>query len=438
MSDAAGLRFLGPTGRGYLISAVLAVLLTLTSTHLLEQSVRIQPKDGPELDPLRHWWLLSALLLAALLLRHRWPVAALALAVTGAVGHLYFGVLTAVLPIDLVVPITLYSVAAQVRRRWITVAVTGALLAGAVLIHVIFAVKSPFSIIDSGLDAKTRSLRSGAELVDELTTAVSTAMGMLLVLAAAAALGQAAGAHRAYQRLAEERAADLERERRQQVALATAAERARISRELHDVVAHSLTVMVAQAQAARASRQRRPELSDGAMAEVVSTGRGALAEMRRLLGAVARDPADSAAPPGLAGLADLLDRVRAAGTPVRLRIDGQPLPLPAELDLTAYRIVQEALTNTLKHAAPGASAQVRLAFTAEHLELEVTDDGGGVAGPVPVRPPGNGLRGIAERVGQHGGDTTAGPRDGGFAVTARLPLTADPLPLSAPVAVVAG
>jgi signal transduction histidine kinase len=129
----------------------------------------------------------------------------------------------------------------------------------------------------------------------------------------------------------------------------------------------------------------------------------------------------------------LLDRVRAAGTPVRLHIDGQPVPLPPELDLTAYRIVQEALTNTLKHAPPGTNAEVRLAFGADHIDIEVTDDGAGVAAAPPPATRGNGLRGIAERANQHGGWSAAGPRDsGGFTVTARLHVTAGPLSVAEP------
>jgi signal transduction histidine kinase len=427
MSYAAGLRFLGPTARAFLISAVLAVLLMLTSAHALGNFAPLKLSDDRLLDTTRYWWQFSVPLLAALFLRLHWPLVALALAVIGAVGHQYFGVLN-VLPIDLVVPIALYSVAARMRRRWITVAVTATLLAGALAIEVMMTTKSPFSILDA--DRKYRLPLRPDTIVDAVNASGDRAMGTLLILAFAAAVGQAASVHRAYRDMVEQRTADLERERRQQVALATAAERARISRELHDVVAHSLTVMVANAQAALAARARRPEQSAEAMAEVVTTGRGALTEMRRLLGTVARDP-DDTAPPGLHGLADLLDRVRAAGTPVALRVDGQPLPLPAQLDLTAYRIVQEALTNTLKHAAAGASAQVRLAFEEDYLDIEVTDDGAGVSAAA-AGGPGNGLRGIAERVAQHGGVASAGPRDGGgFAVTARLPLAApDPLALA--------
>jgi signal transduction histidine kinase len=125
-----------------------------------------------------------------------------------------------------------------------------------------------------------------------------------------------------------------------------------------------------------------------------------------------------------AALPALVDQVRAAGTPVRLDIDGEPVPLPASVDLSAYRIVQEALTNTLKHGGPGVRALVRLGFTADRLEVEVTDDG--VAEPVQSTVDGgNGLRGIAERVGMLSGELTAGPGpDGGFRVRARLPIEA--------------
>jgi signal transduction histidine kinase len=414
-------------GRSYLLSAVLAAVLLAAAAYLPPSGGTAVGRSGTNISGVPHWWPFAVPLFAALFVQHRWPLPALALAVLGAAGHLHYADLEAVSLVDLVAAITLYTVANRARARSMTIAVTGALLAGVLLVNLL-VLRSPAA--DGGAGGRQGAAGDGAMPVTVakerahkpfpvlLAGAAGNGMGMMLVLASAAALGESARARRKYHELAEQRAADLDRDRRRQVELATAAERARISRELHDVVAHSLTVIVAQAQAASATQRRRPELSIEAMADVVTTGRAALTEMRRLLGTIA-GPADDAGP-GLGGLSELLDRVRAAGTPVRLDIDGQPVPLPPAIDLTAYRIVQEALTNTLKHARPGARAEVRLAFAADRVDVEVTDDGAGL--PVtPAPSPGNGLRGIAERVGLLGGQVTVGPRpDGGFGVRASL------------------
>jgi signal transduction histidine kinase len=227
-------------------------------------------------------------------------------------------------------------------------------------------------------------------------------------------------------RILEQRAEDLEREQQQRAALATAAERAGITRELHDVVAHSLSVIVAQAQAAVAAQQRHPERTTQAMQEVVTVGRASLAEMRRLLGALGPSVANGREPqPGLGALPALVDRVRATGIPVRLDIHGEPAALPAGVDLSAYRIVQEALTNTLKHAGTGARATVFLDYQAEHIGIQVSDDGAGRPVATPAEH-GNGLRGIADRVSLLRGELSIGPAPRrGFLVRARLPLHPD-------------
>jgi signal transduction histidine kinase len=187
-------------------------------------------------------------------------------------------------------------------------------------------------------------------------------------------------------------------------------------------VAHGISVMVVQAQGGAAALRNHPDRTATALANVIDTGRASLAEMRRLLGIV-RGPetrtAQLAPQPGLGALPALIDQVRDTGTPVSLLVDGEPTILPASVDLSAYRIVQEALTNTIKHAGPGAAATVRLAFHPDELEIEVTDTG--AARPDSLVD-GNGLRGIAERVRLLGGLVRAGPRtEGGFAVHARLP-----------------
>ena len=219
-----------------------------------------------------------------------------------------------------------------------------------------------------------------------------------------------------------ERAHQLERERELNVRIARADERQSIARELHDVVAHSVSVMVVQAGAARTMLNRQPEQSADALRAVESSGREALSELRHLLGLLTDTEAGPAlAPqPGLSQLDELVDRVRGAGLEVDLRREGTPRVLPPGLDLTAYRIVQEALTNALKYAS-GAHTEVRLEFEEHELRLQIVDTGGtrlnGADGA------GRGLVGMRERVMMYGGEVEAGQRpEGGFRVRAWLPL----------------
>jgi signal transduction histidine kinase len=203
--------------------------------------------------------------------------------------------------------------------------------------------------------------------------------------------------------------------------IAVADERARIARELHDVIAHSVSVMVVQAEAAQEVLKRDPNRAVEPLEAVQQTGRQAMVEMSRLVGLLREDGEELglAPQPGLNDLEALANQVREAGLPVRLRIEGQPTQIPLGVDLTAYRILQEALTNTIKHAGP-AHADVTVRYCADSLELEVVDDGPGTGnGHVG----GHGLVGMRERVSVFGGELDAGPRpQGGFAVRARLPL----------------
>jgi signal transduction histidine kinase len=219
----------------------------------------------------------------------------------------------------------------------------------------------------------------------------------------------------------------LEVEREVQAATAVADERRRIARELHDVVAHSVSVMVVQSGAARRVLDDDPDQAMEALGEVERNGRQALSELRRLLGLM-RDGDDGAAArepqPTLAGIDDLIRRARDAGLPTELRHEGKPFALPMGCDLAAYRVVQEALTNSLKHAGAGAHAKVLLRWTGKELELDITDTGNGLAaaGPDLDRPLGQGLVGMRERVALCGGDMQAGPRShGGFRVRATIP-----------------
>jgi signal transduction histidine kinase len=219
---------------------------------------------------------------------------------------------------------------------------------------------------------------------------------------------------------AEQRAVAAEREREVAARIAVAEERARIARELHDIVAHSVSVMVLQVGAVR--HRLSDSLADDkdALRAVEQAGREALAEMRLLLGALrdAGPDVDLAPQPSLDSLDALLEKVRLAGLPVDLRVEGTPFPLPRGLDVSAYRIVQEALTNTLKHAH-ARHADVTVKYRADGLQLEVRDDG---VGSTASDGRGHGLVGVGERVKVYGGEMTAGvPPEGGFVLRARLP-----------------
>ena len=223
---------------------------------------------------------------------------------------------------------------------------------------------------------------------------------------------------------AEERAKQAERERESAARLAVAEERARIARELHDIVAHAMSVMVLQVGAIRHRLPDAPSEDKEALEGIEQTGRTALAEMRRLLGAMRRegDDVDLAPQPGLDNLRLLIHQVGRAGLPARLYVHGEPHPLPDALDVSAYRIVQEGLTNALKHAQ-ASRADVTVRYGSDALYIEVRDDGSGAA---PSDGHGHGLVGIRERVKIYGGEMSAETvSEGGFALRARLPLRGD-------------
>jgi signal transduction histidine kinase len=248
-------------------------------------------------------------------------------------------------------------------------------------------------------------------------------------LAATVLLGVTVRTRRAYLAELEERARRLEHERDQQAKLAAATERARIAREMHDIVAHNLAVMIALADGAALTATAAPERAVDAMRQVSGTGRQALAEMRRLLGLLRAGepppaPSELVPQPGLDDLEELVDQIRAAGIRVELTRQGTAGAWGPGAGLAVYRIVQEALTNTLKHAGPRASARVLLRYTAAGVDLEVSDDGAGR----PAQPAtagmaagGHGLAGMIERATSYGGEVRAGPCPGtGWRVRARL------------------
>ena len=213
-------------------------------------------------------------------------------------------------------------------------------------------------------------------------------------------------------------ALELERERATQVAVAE--EQARIARELHDLVAHALAMIVVQSQAAGRVVGIDPDRARESLAAIEDVGREGLVELRRLLEVLEPGDAEGASRPGLHQLDDLADRVRGTGLPVEVVVSGTPRPLPAGLDLSAYRIVQEALTNTLKHAGP-ARSRVAVRYLPDAVEIEVTDDG--TATPPSEARVGRGLIGMRERTSLYGGTLVAGRQgDAGFRVRAHFPL----------------
>ena len=249
-----------------------------------------------------------------------------------------------------------------------------------------------------------------------------------LAVLAAWTLGTWARERQAYIGTVEERAALAERTREAEAQRAVAEERERIAREMHDVVTHHVSVIVIQAGAAERALERRPEDARGAVAAIAKTGRQALADMRTMLGILgpvrgrASDGSDAPEPmPGLDRLGELIESVRAAGLPVELSVSGERRQLHPGVELSAYRIIQEALTNTLKHAHGGRS-HVTVRYGPADLELRVDDEGGSGSRDIAAAGHGRGLIGMRERVAMFGGDFEAGPSPTGFRVAARLPL----------------
>jgi signal transduction histidine kinase len=258
----------------------------------------------------------------------------------------------------------------------------------------------------------------------------STFLLFMGILAVAWVLGHFVGDRQVYAAQLEERTAELERAREELARRAVTEERLRLARELHDVVAHAMSVIAVQSGVGAHVAESRPEEVGKALAAIEATSRGALEELRRLLGVLRHDnevQASLTPVPGLANLDSLLAEVGKAGLAVRLRVEGTPLQLPAGVDLSAYRIIQEALTNVVKHAG-SARAQVVVGYRDQDVTVEVIDDGRGAVTSVSDGRvgTGHGLIGMRERVQAFGGDLEAGPRPGGgFRVAARLPLAAD-------------
>jgi signal transduction histidine kinase len=227
------------------------------------------------------------------------------------------------------------------------------------------------------------------------------------------------------ERAAEVRHARAEEERRQ-----ASEERLRIARELHDVLAHNISMINVQAGVALHLMDERPEQARTALSAIKDASKEALSEVRSVLGVLRQvnESAPRSPAAGLARLDDLVARAKVAGITVRMRTTGEPRTLPAGVDLAAFRIIQEALTNVTRHAGPGVTASIRIEYGEDHLLIEVQDDGRGVPGDLPGGG-GNGIPGMRERVASLGGEISTGPRTGvdGFRVQARLPVQSPPV-----------
>lgn len=396
---------------------------------------------------------------ASLAIRHRWPVASAVVITAVALLHWLAG--TGLLGVDVLLYVSVYSTTVH-GPLWARRASLSATIAGAVLVA--FA-QTPFTI------------RSLSGMAQDMVTTVILIVTMAAPAVIAWALGLLRRASRARREAQRERTALLAYEEHQQARLAVGAERARIAREMHDVVAHSLSIIVAQADGGRYAAKTAPQAAAQALETIATTARSALADTRRILGVLRGDEgADTAPQPGLATLETLVTSVRDSGLAVDLVRWGQPLPLTAAADLAVYRVCQEGLTNVLKHAGPTSLVHARLdiAWHPAALVVQIDDDGRGAAAelgapagyagvpgspdypgypgspgypgnpgcpgnpgypgnpgppqysgyPEPTAPgSGHGLVGMRERLTLFGGTLESGPRPGGgFRVKATLPL----------------
>ncbi|HEX3647239.1 MAG TPA: sensor histidine kinase [Pseudonocardiaceae bacterium] len=380
--------------------SVMAIVLALLT---ISESNESFPKHHPW-----YYWSVGALMVVPVVLRRRWPIPVAYVILAGGLlqllthGALHTPGSMPVRTADLALGIALYTLVVYTdRRRSLTYA--GILAAGTVI------------------DVVWRLQDRGAQVV--------LGTGALAIFGFAWATGEFVAARRAYHIELEARLRLLETERDQQATIAVAAERTRIARELHDVVAHAVSVMVVQADGAGYAVRSDPDLAEQAVRTISETGREALTELRRLLDVLRSDTdeRDVRSPqPSVAGLPDLVERFRAVGLPVELTVRGHVADLPAAVGLGAYRIVQEALTNALKHAGAAARATVRVERVGGLVEVEILDDGG--AGPVRRLAPvsgGNGLIGMRERATVLGGSLTVGRTPaGGWRVRATVPISA--------------
>lgn len=346
---------------------------------------------------------------AALWWRRRRPL--LVLAVLTVLGVVVVWVTSQPVGFDLAVALGVYAVAASrpPPTAWIAAGLAVLLLGGSQV------------LVEAPQDLSSFPPSAGSPSDWDVFRVTSSAFIVVWSLVALA-IGFAVRNRRAHIQGLVDRANQLALERDQREQLAVAAERGRIAREMHDVVAHSLSVMITLADGAQAIIDTSPERARAAMDDVAETGRSALGDMRRVLGALRDDDGGASArlePQPTDGLSELVDRFRAAGLAVELTTAGAPLPADAGLRLAVYRIVQEALTNVLRYAPLATRIEVSVTRSADGVAVEVTNTGGGPAGR--AQGGGMGLIGMRERVAVFGGTIEAGPTPSGWRVRAVLP-----------------
>jgi signal transduction histidine kinase len=338
------------------------------------------------------------LMAAAVAVRRPWPIAAAGLVLTAVVASRVVGADLSRTGVGWATIVLVgYSAGAHAGRRAGPVAL-GLLVAAMMIVYV--------------------------SVIGQKGTAPSEWLWELAFAAAPYAVGRLLRARRRLHAELEDRALALAHEREQRERLAVGIERARIARELHDVAAHSLSLMVVQAGAARSVLNADLDAVAGALEAIVTTGRQTMADLGRLLGFLEHDGSSSLV--GVSRIGDLVAHARQAGLPVEVRITGAARRLPSDVDLAAYRVVQEGLTNALKHAG-GARTQVLVAYNDAAVRVEVSDDGRPrITHPLSSSGAGQGLQGMRERVEMAGGEFISGRRsDGGWAVAALLPLHAE-------------
>ncbi len=375
-------------------------LITLLLAVSIAEAVAVG--DDLRVDTAGDAWhiLLIAFAVVPLLLRRRFPIG------VGIVSTLAFMIDRAAIHPDsisvIALPVALYSIGRHCERP-------RALVAG------------------MSLTAATLGFTLYGIVIEAADLGLFNFMLFGVFLVAPLLLGMQLRVSREYLESLEERAEWLEQTREAEARRAVAEERARIARELHDVVAHEVSVMVVQTEAAQRVLHTDPSKATEAMRHVEEAGRDALTEMRRLLGVLRRDGEEALRSPQpiLTQVGGLIEQMQLAGLRVELEVEGQARPLPPGLDLNAYRIVQEALTNALKHAGPDATARVTVRYEPDELQLEIVDDGRGAAQALRrTNGSGNGLVGMRERAALFGGVLDAGARPGGgYRVAARLPVS---------------
>ncbi|MCC9311038.1 sensor histidine kinase [Kitasatospora sp. RB6PN24] len=369
---------------------------------LLTAAVHARMMAGP-------WELpLEAALVLPLALRRRSPVVVFGVIATVAFVQwlISWWAHNGVMPADTAVLVALYTVAAHRSFRWTLAA---------------------FGTAESGVLLSVWRWWSPAHpVVSPVLAALKAVFFLSGIITAAVVLGRNVRARQAKLAALQQRARELERQRDQQSALAVAEERSRIAREMHDIVTHNLSVMVALADGAAYANEHAPEKATAAMRQSAETGRQALTDMRRFLGVLRADEPDALRhpQPDLGRLPALAAQVRAAGLPVELALTGDHAHVSPGAQLTVYRLVQESLTNTIKHTAPGARATVTVVCGPRSVAVEVRDDGRALPRPAEGRPgAGHGLTGMRDRAAAYGAELSAGPLpQGGWRVAATLDL----------------